>query len=168
MNLDNIIEDLNNLMEDELIDQFSDMEDTELSTNSEDKTSDLSLTDQLDARTNISRCLDNLKSALDNFKSAALPEINLIKDSNILNALEKMDSIIKDITSALSGQLNVEVTALDTDINDIEHEEPTNAVSSEEDNMNADSEESENEDALEDEEVSDNEFEDQAEYEIFN
>lgn len=98
-----LIETLNRLMEDELKDDFENIEvsDTDLH---EAPTTETNTTDELDAKTKISRALDVLKKAVEDFKNATVEEVDLLNDSELLNKIEDMDGILTTIEGTLNGK----------------------------------------------------------------
>lgn len=150
-----ILEELNSIMEDELVDDFGEVEIENTSLAPE-----VSLTDELNAKERIARGLDYLKAAIDTFKSATLTEIDLLNDTNITLALESLDQAVENISNALSGKINTV---------DKNESEPEQVEDSEEvDTESEDAEEEATEEPEEEEEGSeDAEFEEQAEFDLF-
>ena len=167
-----IIEDLNSILEDELIDQF-DMESVELENDVKAEIEKpLSLTDELDAKTKISRALDNFKKALEDFKSASISEIDLIKDSNIIDSMECLTKCCSDIESALSGkndlknQMELDLVEEPQEVEEEDSVEPIEVEETEEDEkLDAQSEDEKLDDDSDDDFSS---FEEEAEFELFN
>lgn len=94
-----IIEEINSLAEDELVDEFEDVEitDTEL-----EPTND-NLTDTLEAKTKLSRALDVLKGQVEDFKNSVIEDVDLINDTTITTSFEALDNILKDIADSLGA-----------------------------------------------------------------
>lgn len=98
-----LIETLNRLMEDELKDDFENVEVTDTDLH-EPPTTEVKTTDELDAKTKISRALDVLKKAVDDFKNTTVEEVDLLKDSELLNRIANIDGIITAIETILTGK----------------------------------------------------------------
>ena len=147
MNLRKLIEEINRLTEHEFVDDFnSEITDTNLS-------SDENITDQLNAKTKISRALDVLKEAVDDFKAAVVEELDLIADAELSTTIESLDDITSKITSILTGENSVR-----------EDNEPVNAEE-EPDREDEETEETTSPEE-EDEDVEIN-FDDEAELDLF-
>jgi hypothetical protein len=102
--IEKLIEELNGLLEDELVDSFDDVEveDAKLDNTSNPEPRDR--TEELDAKTKISRALDVLVSAIDDFKNSTTEVIDLANDSTILSQIESLDDAIKGIQDSLDGK----------------------------------------------------------------
>lgn len=98
-----LIETLNRLMEDELKDDFENVEVTDTDLH-EPPTTEVNVTDELDAKTKISRALDVLKKAVDDFKNTTVEEVDLLKDSELLNKIANIDGILATIETILTGK----------------------------------------------------------------
>lgn len=98
-----LIETLNRLMEDELKDDFENVEVTDADLH-EPPTTEVKTTDELDAKTKISRALDVLKKAVDDFKNTTVEEVDLLKDAELLNRIANIDGIITAIETILTGK----------------------------------------------------------------
>ena len=147
MDLRKLIEEINRLTEHEFVDDFnSEITDTNLS-------SDENITDQLNAKTKISRALDVLKEAVDDFKAAVVEELDLIADAELSTTIESLDDITSKITSILTGENSVR-----------EDNEPVNAEE-EPDREDEETEETTSPEE-EDEDVEIN-FDDEAELDLF-
>ena len=73
----------------------------------------MSLADTFDAKAKIARALENLKSAIDEFKDATAEKVDLINDGNLLTEIEGLDRCVEGIETALAaGEL------LATELND--------------------------------------------------
>jgi hypothetical protein len=94
-----IIEEINSLAEDELVDEFEDVEitDTELEPANDN------LTDTLEAKTKLSRALDVLKGQVEDFKNSVIEDVDLINDTTITTSFEALDNILKDIADSLGA-----------------------------------------------------------------
>ena len=104
MDIKKLREEMNNLTEDEFVDDFDDTEiNNDSFTDIDEPVSDVSVTDELDAKTKISRALDVLKDAVEDFKTTTAEEIDLVKDANISMAIEQLDSTINTMTQELTG-----------------------------------------------------------------
>ena len=113
MNIKKLIEEINNLTEDELVDDFEDTEVAEVVDTLDDTTN---VTDTLDAKVKISRALDVLKDAIDDFKDATIEEIDLVKDADLSVIFEDLDNIISRVTEFLTGkQENTEIPVESTE-----------------------------------------------------
>lgn len=146
MNLRKLIEEINRLTEHEFVDDFnSEITDTNLS-------SDENITDQLNAKTKISRALDVFKEAIDDFKSAVVEELDLIADAELSTTIESLDDITAKITSILTGENSVK-----------EDNEPVNA----EEELDREDEETEEATAPEEDEDAEVNFDDEAELDLF-
>ena len=108
-----IIEEINSIVEDEFVDEFIG---AEIAPEELVEPAD-STTDELNAKTKISRALDVLVDAIDDFKNVAVAEMNLIDDADLGVSIEGLDSAIFEIRSILNGQEAVKV-----------EEEPTEPV----------------------------------------
>lgn len=163
-----IIEDLNSILEDELVDQF-DMESVELENDVKTEIEKpISLTDELDAKTKISRALDNFKKALEDFKSASISEIDLIKDSNIIDSMECLTKCCSDIESALSGKNDLK-NQMELDLVEEPQEVEEDSVEpievEDDEKLDIESEDEKLDDESEDDYSS---FEEEAEFDLFN
>lgn len=146
MDLRKLIEEINRLTEHEFVDDFnSEITDTNLG-------SDENMTDQLNAKTKISRALDVLKEAIDDFKSAVVEELDLIADAELSATIESLDDITLKITSILAGENSVE-----------EDNEPVNT----EEELDREDEETEEATPPEDDEDVEVNFDDEAELDLF-
>ena len=96
-----IIEEINSMVEDELVDEFvgAEIAPQELVAEPIDST-----TDELNAKTKISRALDVLVDAIGDFKNIAVEEMNLIDDADLGVSIETLDSAILEIRSVLNGK----------------------------------------------------------------
>lgn len=96
-----IIEEINSMFEDELVDEFvgAEIAPQELVGEPADST-----TDELNAKTKISRALDVLVDAIGDFKNVAVEEMNLIDDADLGVSIETLDSAILEIRSVLNGK----------------------------------------------------------------
>ena len=147
MDLKKLIEEINKLTEHEFVDDFnSEITDTNLG-------SDENMTDQLNAKTKISRALDVLKEAIDDFKSAVVEELDLIADAELSATIESLDDITLKITSILAGENSVE-----------EDNEPVNT----EEELDREHEETEEATAPEEDEDVEVNFDDEAELDLFD
>ena len=164
-NINEVIEQLNSILEDELVDDFE-MEPIEME--AVEEPAKLSLTDELDAKTKISRALDNLKKAIDDFKNATITEVNLVQDADIIKATEELTNVCGTIETALSGKHDK------NEIENIEEPEKEEVIVQPEESvveLVIDSEETDEEQEAEDSEESNDyemiSFEDEAEFDIF-
>ena len=149
MNLRKLIEEINKLTEDEFIDQFNtEVSDEDLKVNDD-------LTKELNAKTKVSRALDVLKEAIDDFKDVALEELDLITDADLSKLLECLDDIVVDIKNVLTGKEKVEEKPEEKE--EIEIEEKEDIEPSEEANTQE----------AEDEEAEEVNFDDEAELDLF-
>lgn len=102
MNIKKLIEDINLLSEDELIDEFEApavIDDIVVEDEVVEEKS--SLTNELEAKTRISRAFDTLKDALDYFKSITAEELDLVQDSLLNSSIEQLSDDIWAIESCL-------------------------------------------------------------------
>ena len=133
MDIKKLIEEINILAEDELIDDFEGIdvpnEPVEMSAQPFD------LTSELNAKTKISRALDVLIDAIDDFKNSITEEIDLIEDADLTSSFELLDEVVSQIQDAISGN-----NAQDTMLNDIEQEEQSNEEQASEDEEDEESE----------------------------
>ena len=106
MDTKQLVEELNSLIEDELVDDFEDVEvsDNHLSEEPEKEPEPRNITDELDAKTKISRALDVLISAVDDFKNAISTEIDLVADADFHNLTEELDNVILSMQNAITGE----------------------------------------------------------------
>ena len=106
MDTKQLVEELNSLIEDELVDDFEDVEvsDNHLSEEPEKEPEPRKITDELDAKTKISRALDVLISAVDDFKNAISTEIDLVADADFHNLTEELDNVILSMQNAITGE----------------------------------------------------------------
>ena len=106
MDTKQLVEELNSLIEDELVDDFEDVEvsDNHLSEEPEKEPEPRNITDELDAKTKISRALDILISAVDDFKNAISTEIDLVADADFHNLTEELDNVILSMQNAITGE----------------------------------------------------------------
>ena len=110
MDTKQLVEELNSLIEDELVDDFEDVEvsDNHLSEEPEKEPEKepepRNITDELDAKTKISRALDVLISAVDDFKNAISTEIDLVADADFHNLTEELDNVILSMQNAITGE----------------------------------------------------------------
>ena len=92
----------------------------------------MSLADKFDAKAKIARALENLKIAVDEFKDATAEKVDLIKDADLLAAIENLSTGVTNVESALAqgdllkSTLNDPFNGdlQDTDV-EVEDEEPT-------------------------------------------
>ena len=146
MDLRKLIEEINKLTEHEFVDDFnSEITDTNLG-------SDENMTDQLNAKTKISRALDVFKEAIDDFKSAVVEELDLIADAELSATIESLDDITLKITSILAGENSVE-----------EDNEPVNT----EEELDREDEDTEEATAPEEDEDVEVNFDNEAELDLF-
>lgn len=104
LNIKNLIEEINALAEDEFVDEFEanelDLADTPVM-EEPFPSAEVGTTEKLEARTNISRALDLLKKAVEDFKDSAIEEIEFIGDDLLLQSIESLDAEIETIASSL-------------------------------------------------------------------
>lgn len=126
MNIKKLIEEIK-LAEDELVDDF----DTEIDGDQLNVEEPVT-TEQLDAKTKVSRALDVLKSAVEDFKDSTVEELNVINDSMLFNYTETLEDTIKMIEGILNGDMpkeepveeeTEELEEIETDDEDEEDEE---------------------------------------------
>lgn len=121
MNFKKLLEELNKLSEDELVDDF---EDVEVSDEHLDTPEEVDTTKELDAKTKISRALDVLKDAIEDFKSATIEELDLISDADLTASFEQLDTITSDIQNIITGKTDtVESEAKPEELETVEDEE---------------------------------------------
>ena len=125
MNIKKLIEEIK-LAEDELVDNF----DTEID-GDQLNVEETATTEQLDAKTKVSRALDVLKSAVEDFKDSTVEELNVINDSMLFNYTETLEDTIKMIEGVLNGDMpkeepveeeTEELEEIETDENDEDEE----------------------------------------------
>lgn len=125
MNIKKLIEEIK-LAEDELVDNF----DTEID-GDQLSVEETATTEQLDAKTKVSRALDVLKSAVEDFKDSTVEELNVINDSMLFNYTETLEDTIKMIEGVLNGDMpkeapveeeTEELEEIETDENDEDEE----------------------------------------------
>ena len=63
----------------------------------------MTLADTFDAKAKIARALDNLKSAINDFKDATSEKVDLINDGNLVAEIEGLDKAITGIETALAA-----------------------------------------------------------------
>ena len=113
MDITKLVEEINALVEDELVDDFEDIEVSDVNFEDEqpeelaDNAEANSMTDELDAKTKISRALDVFEDAVEDFKGAVFTEIDLIKDADLSSLVENLTQLVQDMRSTLAGN-NVE------------------------------------------------------------
>ena len=97
MDIKKLIEEINLLSEDELVDEF------ETPTIVDDVIVEErpSLTNELEAKTRISRAFDTLKDALDYFKDITAEELDLVQDSLLNSSIEQLSDDVWAIESCL-------------------------------------------------------------------
>lgn len=162
MDFKKLLEDLSNLTEDEFVDQyaFNDLELEEpvddLGLDSFESDEDVSTTDILDAKTKISRALDVLKKAVDDFKFNTISDVDLIDDSDLLLAIETIDNKIGEIENKLDPSANTRETEIQM--------EPE---IQEEPEMDSEPNDEENADSEEDEELEEVDFDAEASLDLF-
>ena len=130
MELKKLIEEINRLTEDELIDEFD----------TEEINSDIEkdITSELNARTKISRALDVLKEAIEDFKDVVLEELDLFEDSDLSGCLECLDDVTDDITSILSGGNKIEEKPEEIEEPEVEDDEEQEDIESEDERPEVD------------------------------
>lgn len=148
MDIAAIVEEINKLIEDEFVDEFPVVPSPETTDNTEN------LTDTLNAKTKISRALDTLKDAIEDFKSATAEEVDLINDSDLVASFEALDKVVADIASVLPS-----ASATIKDTEEISNDQEEAEVEKTSDNVD-------NNEADNDEELLN--FDDQAELDLFN
>ena len=102
MDIKKLIEEIK-LAEDELVDDF----DTEID-GDQISVEETATTEQLDAKTKVSRALDVLKSAVEDFKASTVDELNVINDSMLFNYTETLEETITTIEGVLNGDMHKE------------------------------------------------------------
>lgn len=102
MDVRKLIEEINALTEDELVDDFDDIEVSDFELTDEPKVEE-NTTESLDAKTKISRALDVLADAIEDFKNATVSEIDLVTDADLNVSFESLDGVVSEIRSALNG-----------------------------------------------------------------
>ena len=113
MDITKLVEEINALVEDELVDDFEDIEVSDVNFEDDqpeeiaDNAEANSMTDELDAKTKISRALDVFEDAVEDFKGAVFTEIDLIKDADLSSLVENLTQLVQDMRSTLAGN-NVE------------------------------------------------------------
>ena len=122
MDIKKLIEEINNLTEDEFVDDFEDAE-----VNTVVEPVETTTTDELDAKVKISRALDVLKQAIEDFKSATIEEIDLVNDSELTTTFEELDAVTNKVTNILSGNNEATDTQLlDDDVLNTEEDDVEN------------------------------------------
>jgi hypothetical protein len=99
-----IVEEINSLTEDEFVDEFVD---AEISDAVLEEPAQHSATEELDAKTKISRALDVLCDAIEDFKNTTAGEIDLVTNADLNLTIEGLDGKINEIRSALNGEAPV-------------------------------------------------------------
>ena len=100
-----LIENINSLLEDDLIDEF---EDSEIIADQVIGDMD-NTTEQLNAKTKISRALDILVDAIEDFKNTAVTEIDLISDADLGVSIEHLDTAIANIRAVLNNNQEIDM-----------------------------------------------------------
>lgn len=138
MDIKKLIEDINLLSEDELVDEFEAPVVTDDIIIEDEVTEEKnSLTNELEAKTRISRAFDTLKDALDYFKNITAEELDLVQDSLLNSSIEQLSDDIWAIESCLHNDPvdskvddNIEAEAeINDDVEDLEDEEAEEEVS---------------------------------------
>ena len=100
MNIKKLVEEINRLAEDELIDDF---EGIDVPNEPVAMPEPFDLTSELNAKTKISRALDVLIDAIDDFKNSVTQELDLIQDADLTASFELLDEVTSQIRSVISG-----------------------------------------------------------------
>ena len=108
-----LIENINSLLEDDLIDEF---EDSEIMADQVIGDMD-NTTEQLNAKTKISRALDILVDAIEDFKNTAVTEIDLISDADLGVSIEHLDTAIANIRAVLNNNQEIDMQKEDSQDN---------------------------------------------------
>ena len=128
MDIKKLIEEINTLAEDELIDEF---EGIDVPHEPIEMPEPFDLTSELNAKTKISRALDVLIDAIDDFKNSITEEIDLIQDADITSCFELLDEVVSQIQDAISGN-----NARDIMFNDTNPEEQSDEEALEDEEAN--------------------------------
>jgi len=104
----------------------------------------MSLADQFDAKARIARALEALKAAVDEFKDATAEKLDLLQDQDLTTGIEKLDTIVVEIESALaSGSQILGNSELNDPFKPELPEKPEETEAEEEEEETPDSEENE-------------------------
>ena len=110
MDIKKLVEELNHLMETDIPeDVMHDEIEPEVTPEIVDKpeitkpefNDTMSLADTFDAKAKIARALENLQSAVEEFKDATAEKVDLIKDNLLLQEIEGLDVAVNGIKNAL-------------------------------------------------------------------
>ena len=148
MNIKKLVEEINRLAEDELIDDF---EGIDVPNEPVAMPEPFDLTSELNAKTKISRALDVLIDAIDDFKNSVTQELDLIQDADLTASFELLDEVTSQILSVISG--------------DDKSILPASEIEPEDEEIEDDQEDEEIEDDQEDEEI---DFDAEAELDLFS
>ena len=118
-----LVEEINSMVEDELVDDFDNVEisDAELIEDEPDfEPLANNPTEELGAKTKVSRALDVLSEAVEDFKNDIFTELDLIKDSDFSVLVENLDNLIQDmrnnlLNNSVKKEEEKEEELLDTD-----------------------------------------------------
>lgn len=169
--LERLMED-ESLFEDELVDDFTEVDNDDTVLEPVQSVSNVSLTDELDAKARIARGLDFLKASIESFKSAIVTELNLLQDGGITSALEGLDLAVETLTSSLGGKIEDSIDNqigldLTTEEEPVE-EEPVEEEADEDIEVELDDdEEVEEKEETGEEEPEESDFEEEAEFDLF-
>lgn len=104
MDIKSIIETINALTEDEVIGEeiLQDVpaDEPEIAPAFNDG---MSLADTLDTKAKVARCLETLKQAVEDFKTATAEKIDLLQDEMLLGGIVELDEVIVKIEQALAA-----------------------------------------------------------------
>lgn len=118
-----LVEEINSLVEDELIDDFDNVEvsDAELIEDEPNfEPSANNATEELGAKTKISRALDVLSDAVEDFKNDIFTELDLINDSDFSVLVENLGNIIQDMrNNLLNNSIKKEEEAEELDVDEV-------------------------------------------------
>ena len=171
--------DLRRLIEeiDELVDKVEETSEDEMEEGLDDNMFDEvvdplehdNTTELLNAKTKISRALDVLKDAINDFKTMVVTQIDLIEDAELSAQMEALDKVIMDMSNTLVSE-PVQPNDFEEDgFEDAENTEDSEETDSEKtDREETDREEIEQEPEEDEEEPKEVPFDDEASIDLFN
>lgn len=116
-----LIEEINSMTEEEFVDNFDDLEVSDMDL-VEEPQAEADTTESLDAKTKISRALDVLAAAIEDFKNATVSELDLVADADLNVSFESLDNVVSDIRGILTGNQEAKSEPLEVESAPIEEE----------------------------------------------
>lgn len=109
----------------------------------------MSTADKLAAKTKIARALEVLKDAIDEFKDATVEKVDLLKDDELMGAIEGLDLAVTTIENNLNPETDILDNPLNAPFKDelpVEDEEETEEATDDEEELDLGTEEEDEED----------------------